>query len=249
MISRLSFIKSGLALVLLFSFGVFYSNNNVSAAEAEVLTPVVYEKYLQELIDNGDIGAKETLDKFKNLEKDKQKTFTKFLASPDYFDAFQSAISGERELIYNVDGTEVKVEVKEEGLANKNDSQFSLAATQTSASHSIYLALFGIETSTLTLTVNWEHNGSVAVTPLRVSQGHINRNPAFILTEQSNNSPGYISGGYYYGGGKWRMYATGAAGGISDTISIDIRGTTPQNKYYSQSSTHSGISNISWTKF
>ncbi|MFD1884147.1 hypothetical protein [Paenibacillus wenxiniae] len=249
MTRRLNFMKSNLLLLFLFSFSLFYSNNIVSASDADVLTPVAYEKYLQTLINSGDIGAKETLTKFNNLENDQQEAFIKFLASPHYLNALQAGLNGENDLTYNMDGTDVKVEIKGEDIVNNTSPQFSLAATQTSASRSITLEAFGIDTTTITLTVNWEHNSSVAVRPLSVTQGHTNRNPILILSEQSSTHPGYVSGGYYYGGGKWKMYATGAAGAISDTVGIDIKGTTFQNKYFSVYSSHPGIPNVTWAKF
>ncbi len=249
MTHRLSLMKFNLLIAILFSFTIFFSNNIVSAAEADVLTPVAYEKYLQTLIDNGDTGAEEALTTFKNLKSDQETAFIKFLASPYYLNALQTGMNGEKNLTYNIDGTDVKVKIKDKDIVNNNSPQFSLAATQTSASRSITLEAFGIDTTTITLTVNWEHNGSVAVRPLSVTQGHTNRNPILILSEQSSTHPGYVSGGYYYGGGKWKMYATGAAGAISDTIGIDIKGTTFQNKYFSVYSSHPGIPNVTWQKF
>lgn len=208
---------------------------------------------MQKLTKNGETGAKETLDKFNNLNKKNQEAFTKFLASSEYINALQSMVSGESTQNYNIDGTEIPVVVKEDGVSLGDDTKFSTfattAAVETSASRSITLSAFGLDTSTMTLTVNWEHNGSVAIRPLAVYYAHINRNPAIIITEQSNNNPGYVSGGYYHGAGKWTMTSTGSLGGLSDTLGIEIKGSTPRNRYYTYYSTHPNIPGEPWTQF
>ncbi|MDR0268400.1 hypothetical protein [Paenibacillus sp.] len=221
--------------------------------ESTELTIEGYTAYLEEKINNGEFGAKETLEKFKNLDIEQQKAFLKFLGRSDYIELFQlSASRSDIEKYYDIDGVTVPVSVKQEvsGLTSDGDTFNTLAASvETSASISEFITIFGVEVSTLTLTCNWEHNGSSATKALQVKHAHANMNPAWIISEQSNSHPGYISGGYFNGSGSWTMYATGTIGAISHSLSLGIKGKTPSEKYYNFHSAHPNMTNIPWTRF
>ncbi|QLG42011.1 MULTISPECIES: hypothetical protein [unclassified Paenibacillus] len=246
--------KSVLALILvttLFS-SLTYADNS---GESNEYTPEMYVDYLTELINNGDVGASESLNQFNGLEPSKQETFLRFITSIDYAEAIEDIATGEKETTYNYNGEEVPVTVVDESSSNgtqggkSSTNALAAANTAASASKSFTFSVFGVDTTTITLTVSWEHNGSVAVRPLQVSYAHVNRNPAFILSETSNNNPGYISEGYFHGSGTWTMRATGAIGFVSDTLGINIKASTPAHRYYSFSSTKGNVKPIPWTAF
>lgn len=220
-----------------------------------VLTPESYVEFLQQQIEAGDVGASEVLEKFKSLDATSQEAFVKFLSSPKYGESLELAeVNGVAlQENYVIDGVTVPVTVESEAIVFPTDDNGTMSplatSTRASASRSIKLAVFGIDVSTLTLTVSWEHNGSVATKPLQVTYAHANSNPAWIITEQSNNNPGYVSGGYYYGSGTWRMSATGTIGALSSILGINIKASTPLHRYYNFTSSHPNMSNVPWTKF
>lgn len=248
-------IKGFLAIVFILSFTF---NSTLSYADSSndnnnYLTTQGYVDYLQEKIINGDPSANEVLEQFLNLNNSEQEAFLKFLGSSDYTEFFQLGASSSDDIVeknYEVDGVIVPVTYKKESVGD--DSTFNTLATsvETSASHSEKITIFGIRTTTITLTVNWEHNGRVATKALLVKHSHANMNPAWIISEQSNTHPGYLtSDGYYHGSGSWTMSSTGAVGALSHTLSIAIKGTTPSNKYWNFTSSHPSLSNSPWTKF
>ncbi|UNK20459.1 hypothetical protein MNQ98_10780 [Paenibacillus sp. N3/727] len=246
LISRVS-----LAVILFLGSLGFVSSSYADSKES--LTPESYIEYLQALINTGDNGARETLEQFNNLEESQQEAFVTFLSTANYEELFKDIGSGEESTEnYNVNGIEVPVSIENENGGTSVDGLNTLAAAAgiaASASHSTKLSVFGIETTTLTLTVVWEHDNSVAVKPLSVTHAHVNRNPVLIISEQANNNPGYITGGYYYGSGTWKSTATGGLGFITDTFGISIKASTPKHRYYSTSSTHSQVPSIPWTQF
>lgn len=246
-----TFAKIITLLVLLFTFS---SSNSYASNlnDNQVLNPSAYKSYLESLVQQGDENAQDSLNKFNALSESQQHAFVEFLTSPEYVEAFQSLTKGDSEKTYNINGVDVpvKIETTNNNLSQNTYSTFAAAtSTQTSASHSITLSIIGIEASTLTLTVNWEHNGSVATRPLAVAYSHVNNNPALIISEQSNNNPGYVSGGYYFGSGRWTVASTGALGALSGTIGIYIKGSNPNNRYFSETATLPSMSDIPWTKF
>lgn len=244
-------IKIITLLVLLFTFSNPNSYANAST-DNQVLNTSTYKSYLEGLIQQGDENAKDSLEKFNKLDEAKQLAFVEFLTSPKYIEAFQSLTKGESEKNYNINGVDVPVKIEQTNsnlLQNTYNTFASAASTQTSASHSETLSILGINTTTLTLTVNWEHNGSVATRPLAVSYAHINNNPALIVLEQSNNNPGYVSGGYYYGSGRWTIRSTGTLGALGGTLGINIKGSNTNNRYFSVTATLPSMSDSPWTKF
>lgn len=245
--------KSMLALILVTTLfaSLTYADNS---GEYNEYTPEMYVDYLTGLINDGDTGAIESLNQFNSLEPSKQETFLQFITSIDYAEALEGITTGEKETTYNFYGEEVPVTVVDESLngtqgGEPSTNALAAANTAASASKSFTFSVFGVDTTTITLTVSWEHNGSVAVKPLQVSYAHVNRNPAFILSETSNNNPGYISEGYFHGSGTWTMRATGSLGFVSDTLGINIKASTPAHRYYSFSSTKGNVKPIPWTAF
>lgn len=245
-----SFCRISLAVIIFLGSLGFVSSTYADSNEN--LTPVSYIEYLEAQINSGDTGARETLEQFNNLNESQKEAFVTFLATANYEELFKDIGSGQDSTeTHNVNGVEVPVNIETENGGTSMDDVNTLAETgiAASASHSTKLNVFGIETTTLTLTVVWEHNNSVAVKPLSVTHAHVNRNPVLIISEQSNNNPGYITGGYYHGTGTWKSTATGGAGFITDTFGISIKASTPNHRYYSTSSTHNNIPSIPWTQF
>ncbi|ANA81375.1 hypothetical protein C7121_29105 [Paenibacillus glucanolyticus] len=237
---------------LLFIVSLGFVSSTSAAEPMGNSTPESYIDYLENLISTGDTGAVETLEQFKNLDESQQKAFVTFMFTANYEEVFKDMGNGkEINKNYFVDGIEVPVSIENESVGTSLNDVNMLAASgiAASASHSMKFNVFGIETTTLTLTVVWEHNNSVAVKPLSVTYAHVNRNPVMIISEVSNNNPGYITGGYYYGSGTWKSTATGAVGFITDTFGIKIKASTPKHRYYSTTSTHSNISGAPWTQF
>ncbi|WP_339266074.1 hypothetical protein NYE54_21370 [Paenibacillus sp. FSL K6-1330] len=246
------FIKNILAVVVFLSIGSSLAHAE-SYEDKDFLTPASYVEFLNQQIETGDTAAKEVLEKFMDLDAASQEAFVKFLTSDQYGESLElSGINGDDvKKSYVIDGVVVPVTVENEAVvtASENGNVSTLANTRASASRSTKLSVFGIEVSTLTLTVSWEHNGSVATKPLQVSYAHANSNPAWIITEQSSNNPGYISEGYYYGSGTWRMSATGTIGALSSTLGLNIKASTPLHRYYNFTSSHPNMNNVPWTKF
>ncbi|WP_339237238.1 hypothetical protein MKX40_24745 [Paenibacillus sp. FSL R5-0517] len=253
MLRKLS--KSSLVLFLVTMLFASIACADASSEPVEY-TVEEYVNYLNQLISEGDTGAIETLEQFTNLDPSKQNAFLNFIASEDYVNAVGEMLSGKEGSLYDDKYKEISIDVKTITTEDSQSNHFSpnaLAAQanqRASVSRSVKLAVFGIDTTTITLTVSWEHNGSVAVKPLQVIQGHTNKNPLYLLSETSNNSPGYISEGYFNASGTWTMRATGAAGFISDTLGINIKASTPSHRYYSFTTSHSNMTPTNgWVAF
>ncbi|MEK3922235.1 MULTISPECIES: hypothetical protein [Paenibacillus] len=253
MLRKLS--KSSLVLVLVTTL---FASTALADASSEPVkyTAEEYVNYLNQLISEGDTEATETLEQFTNLGPSKQNAFLNFIASEDYVNAIGDMLSGKEGSLYEDKYKEISIEVETITTEDSQANQFStnaLAAQanqHASVSRSVKLAAFGIDTTTITLTVSWEHNGSVAVKPLQVIQGHTNKNPLYLLSETSNNSPGFISEGYFNASGTWTMRATGAAGFLSDTLGINIKASTPSHRYYSFTTSHSNMTPTNgWVAF
>jgi len=249
------FSKSALALILVTT--IFASMASAKdTPEPEVYTPEQYTEYLIQLINDGDTGAIQTLEQFNSLPTTKQKAFLSFIFSEEYVNAMSEMLSGNETSSYKSSNQEIPIEIESSSTdqvqANQSSAgAFAARANQAaSVSRSEKLSIFGVDTSTITLTVSWEHNGNAAVKPLQVIQGHLNRNPGFTLSETSNNSPGYISEGYFNATGTWTMRATASLGFVSDTLGINIKASTPSNKYYYTTSTKKNMNATNgWVKY
>lgn len=248
-------IKSIFILTLVFC--LTFITTQSSFANENQLTSEEYVDYLTTQIKNGDTEAQDTLNKFNALETSKQEAFINFLYSDEYIQSLNSLTRGEN--VQNnvvIDGVSVPVDITLESPHEMNQafstSSNALSATSTyatSASASRTLKAFNIDTTTLTLTGNWNTDGSKAISPISLSYSHTNRNPAISITERDNNYPGTVSGGYYLATGNWTLSAFGKVGGLSDTITINIKAKTFNDKYWSSTSTHSNIPSTPWTKY
>lgn len=231
---------------------VFPFQNTVSAEEIQN-TKENYTSYLTGLIDSGDSGAATVLDQFNNLAPEQQEAFVEFLYSPEYGSTVSNAIEQEENGVRTknvvVDDIILPVTISKFETITDANSQQLLAVPGVITLHSeAEIGIAGITTSRLITDMKWEHDGSVATKNLTIGQGHNNWNPAYFITEQGTNNPGYITGGYAYGWAKWKMSSTGTAGALSSTWTVDIKGSNVNHVYRKLTTDKINGNGYDWTQ-
>ncbi|GGK34230.1 hypothetical protein GCM10010965_28960 [Caldalkalibacillus thermarum] len=211
-----------------------------------------YIMYL-ELESESNQEAREVLNQFLSLSREQQEAFIKVLQPDIYIEVLNEAIEmaekGVGEFDLNVD--DIIIPIKSSygvALTDPVDGQLTLLSSNektVTASEKLYI--FNINTTTLYTMIDFNHNGSSATRVLDVRQSHKNWNPGVWVSPQGTNN-GYISGGYAFGRGTWKLHATGALGALSSTIHLHVKANN-KNRYKKLESTHFNIKGYDWRAF
>lgn|GEM_PF-6502960 len=232
-----------LSVILVGSFIV--GQGKASADQSLQLTHDSYISFLNDQINAGDSEAQKILDQFTALSPEEQDAFLSFLQSDDYSEILLNSTES-MEITWNETNVDVPVKIIEEEITEQPGTS-ALAATYSGmVTKSRGIAVFGIETTTLTVELYYSHNGTKATSANDVVMGHNNKNPAFWVTPSSNEK--YLEAGYAVGRATWTVASTGTVGGLSSTYTIWVKDSNGKHGYWKYNWTHHNGGSNDWTK-
>ncbi|RFA34943.1 hypothetical protein CAI16_10095 [Virgibacillus dokdonensis] len=175
--------------------------------EDEALRLGIEENYADEAVS----GAKTTLEEFKKLSDKDQQLYLKYISNPENL------------IKDTIEGNDSNLEIVEEEDFSDNHPQNGLLASYRTVKHTGSLKALGITWTKYAIEGKYEYNRS-RVTKKLMHNAWVSWNVNPTVTNSRIRNTGYISGGKYYGEGKWK-YKIGVIGtGFGAQIgTVDIR--------------------------
>ncbi|MFC7678038.1 hypothetical protein [Paenibacillus sp. GCM10028914] len=156
-------------------------------------------------------------------------------------------MTGSNEFIWDEKNFDVPVKLSLDEEVSSPPSFSTFAASSAMVTKTRKIAVFGIDTTTLTVELYYTHNGTKATSANDVVIGHKNYNPALWITPQSSEK--YLDGtGYAVGRATWTVGATGTVGALSSTYHIGVKNSNGKHGYWKYSWNHHNGGSNNWTK-